>query len=471
MMCGGLHAAARAYPHAEGRLPEVSSNPVDFAPQQTRQILNAVPAKSQAGVESARGQELCVWLASLRSFFVLDNLPLEDAEREHSHARNFINEARIVRQVLRRCLLLCLSEPQSGDSVKEGELAEGARLFDGGRNTGDSYSAPSPAELARVLGDLSVVSGSLVERGEISFRGWLGFGDLLSRELERAGAPGGDEWNSSLVALSRAQPELLRLACALEDDPFAGGLLHTFALMVRCLARLNVVENLVRADRPLKQSLPVFTLVHEDARAASATFERLSLLAADGVGARHELLDGAAYALGMELKKVFSRELVGYAALRSPSEIYNKTETATYLLRDCFQQTIFVLAQTLDSALDCAQLFATVAQKTQASLALRAELWGVLEEVRRSERERERSPLAPLLARLRAFQSGGMRHLMYKDWESFERFVAEVTSARGPAELTPILHRFGTYLEALFTQVNMRAVLADYPFEPPAACD
>ena len=60
---------------------------------------------------------------------------------------------------------------------------------------------------------------------------------------------------------------------------------------------------------------------------------------------------------------------------------------------------------------------------------------------------------------------------MFKDWESFERFVAEVGAARGAIELGPVLHRFATYLEALFGQINMRAALAEYPFEYPQAGD
>jgi hypothetical protein len=64
-----------------------------------------------------------------------------------------------------------------------------------------------------------------------------------------------------------------------------------------------------------------------------------------------------------------------------------------------------------------------------------------------------------------------MRHLMYKDWESFERFVAEITAARGAVELGPVLHRFATYLDALFNQINMRVALADHPFTPPSLAD
>jgi hypothetical protein len=60
-----------------------------------------------------------------------------------------------------------------------------------------------------------------------------------------------------------------------------------------------------------------------------------------------------------------------------------------------------------------------------------------------------------------------MRFLMYKDWETFERFVEEVLKTQNKKDLTPILHRFGAYLETLFGQVNMRGVLASHPFQPP----
>ncbi len=60
---------------------------------------------------------------------------------------------------------------------------------------------------------------------------------------------------------------------------------------------------------------------------------------------------------------------------------------------------------------------------------------------------------------------------MYKDWEALERFIEEVAEARGAVELAPVLNRFGTYLETLHGQVNMRAILADYPFEPPTLDD
>ncbi len=58
-----------------------------------------------------------------------------------------------------------------------------------------------------------------------------------------------------------------------------------------------------------------------------------------------------------------------------------------------------------------------------------------------------------------------VRFLFYKDTETVERFIEEILVTKQNKDLVPILHRFGAYLDTLFGQVNLRAVLADHPFE------
>ncbi|HYX43210.1 MAG TPA: hypothetical protein VE821_16000, partial [Pyrinomonadaceae bacterium] len=122
-----------------------------------------------------------------------------------------------------------------------------------------------------------------------------------------------------------------------------------------------------------------------------------------------------------------------------------------------------------DPAFDGVRLFQNFRTRLEQSLVLRRDLWLLLEHVRRIEQEADQRPLTPLLARLDSFQAGSMAHLMFKDWEAFERFVHELKEAKDPTELKSALHRFGTFLEALFSQINMRAVLAEHPFEYAAS--
>jgi hypothetical protein len=237
-------------------------------------------------------------------------------------------------------------------------------------------------------------------------------------------------------------------------------------LFAHCLEQLGFVGELLAKDQPIKLTLPIFTHVRATACSAASLLEGMARIAAEDGGDLYELYDSAGYAVRMELNKVFSRELVGLASSSLAPSIYTRVENAHGLLRDCFQQTIIALAQAFDPSLDPTAVFDTQLTKLQNSLRLREELWTLSELVKRAERGGGK-PLAPLVARLQDFQQGAMRHLMYKDWESFERFVAEITAARGAVELGPVLHRFATYLDALFNQINMRVALADHPFTPP----
>ncbi len=143
-----------------------------------------------------------------------------------------------------------------------------------------------------------------------------------------------------------------------------------------------------------------------------------------------------------------------------------KVENATGLLRDCYQQSVVALAQCFEPALDGAGLFQSFKTKLEQSLELRRELWRLVVLVRRASAEGVPPPAAEVLAELAAFAEGAQRYLMYKDWDALERFAEEVDAARDAGELSRTLHRFEAFLETLFGQVNMRAVLAEHPFDP-----
>ena len=395
--------------------------------------------------------ELSAWLSALGSFFDLSNHPLAESELAGLGSRNFVHEAAAVQQVLRRCLSLGLSAAPEDDSGQGAEFVS--------------------AELLHALADLCAVCDSLVESRRVSLTAWESLGGVVSRELARPGF-------ASLCAappprqyLASRRPEFLGLCDRISPATLGCDVLAAFATLSLAVERLNLLEPLLRRDRPLKQSLPVFTLIRRHARELSNLIEARAARASEGQRATYEALDGAAYALGMELNKVYTRELVGLAASRHAPTIYAKVENAFGLLRDCFQQTLIGLARLFEPEFNAAQHFSNVRGRLEQSLRLRAELWALLELVRRAERERDRRPVAPLVARLRAFEEGPMRFLMFKDWESFERFAAEVAAARGAAELGPVLHRFATYLEALFNQINMRAALANHPFDFPPVTD
>ncbi len=436
----------------------------------------AQPSAAEATHQPPRAEssmrELGVWLLALRSFLNLRNHPLGEAERAELLNRDFTPETRIAQQTLRRCLRLTLTlpadaTPQAQDDYVPIKPDHAPADADGS----GVLSHDRPAALIELLGDAHGLCEALLAAPRISFHAWGSFGRLLARELDQSDAARTLFQAARTRTLLDQQPELYTLTERLTPDTLAADMQVIFGRLTLLLDELRFVEEALRRDAPLKQNLPLFTLAHEEARTLLELIERRALHADELDPSAHAILDSTGYAVGMELYKVFVHELVGVAALRDPVVIYARVENAHGLLRDCFQQTVVAVAQAFDPAFDGARLFQTFRTRLEQSLSLRRDLWALLHLVQGAEKEDGQRSLAPLLARVQAFETSSMPHLMFKDWEAFERFVHELKEAADPAQRINVLHRFGTFLEALFSQVNLRAVLAEHPFEIPAAVD
>ncbi|MGI8654244.1 MAG: hypothetical protein ACR2LC_03390 [Pyrinomonadaceae bacterium] len=426
-------------------------------------------AASRDDYDSATAQ-LGIWLLALRSFFKPHNCPLTETERPALLTRNWHSELHIARQTILNCSQLALDSlhhTEANEAALENE-AELDFLAAAEAKTEQS-TAPdnfSMAALSESLADARTVCDAMLDAEFVGFHTWASFGRILAREVERTGALQAIARSVRHRENAKLQQPLLALTRNLHvSETLGGDMLRVFSELANLLDRLRVVENFLRLDQPLKQTLPLFTLVHEDARKLLAFVETRAMRVENLDEAVFDALDGTTYAIGMELRKVFAHELAGLSALRQAPAIYARVENAHGLLRDSFQQSTVALAQVFDPTLDGTRLFNQFQTKLDQSLALRADLWALLQLVRRAEKERERYPVARLLERLAEFREGSLRYLMYKDWEACERFIEEVSAARGAVELTPVLHRFAAYFETLHGQINMRAVLADHPFD------
>jgi hypothetical protein len=416
--------------------------------------------------------ELHIWQLALRSFFNLRNHSLSDAEKAEIISRDFSPEVRIVGHVLKRSLLLSLNctpeKPAASFNLEEGSAFDAMSLNPSASSTQAVASPLSP--LVNTLGDLCDVCDSALS-SKVDLQVWTCVERIVRGELAQSQFIKQLERRVSGGTLKRLHPELLELTGRIAPATLAADMSVIFSRLVELLEQLRVVETLLRQDAPLKQALAIFTLVHEESRSLIEFIERRAVRTEEIDGKVFDALDCTGYAVGVELSRVFGRELVGLVSLRQSPAIYTKVENAHGLLRDSFRQSLLALTQVFDPTLDGSLFLQFFHARLEQSLSLRRDLWLLLQLVLQAEKDRDRRPLAPLLAHLDDFQQGSLSFLMYKDWETFERFAAEVHAARGAVELTPVLHRFGTYLEALFGQINMRTVLADHPFDYPALVD
>jgi hypothetical protein len=413
-------------------------------------------------------QELAVWLRALRSFFNAANHPLTDAERAALGERSFKCETGVVRDALVRCLHLLSTLARNGGHA--GLVEEGGRAPVQGAPAAGSLglvgAKESLGDLGEVFKDVSRLSEALLDSSTVGFVAWSSLGSVLERELRRSEAAGLILAAGQAAGAAELQERLVGLAHGLTPEDLGEDLLEIFQSFSRLLALLRFVEASLKSDAQLKRLLPIFTLIHEETRALLNFIEGRALRV-EGVEKRaSEILDGTAYAVRMELRKAFEHELTGLCSVRQPPQLFAKVENATGLLRDCYQQSVVALAQSFEPGLDGATLFRSFTTKLEQSLELRRELWKLVMLVARASADGREPPATRVLEALGAFGEGAQRYLMYKDWDALERFAEEIDSARDAGELSRTLHRFEAYLETLFGQVNMRAVLADQPFQP-----
>ena len=407
-------------------------------------------------------QELAVWLRALQSFFNPANHPFSETERAALGERSFKCETGVVRDTLLRCLHLLASvargETLAGLAAEAGAGQGEAAL--GLVSAGESFS-----DLSDAFKDVSRLCDSLLEAPSVGFAAWSSLGGLLGRELRRSQAVGLIQAAGDAARAAELQERLVGLAQGLAPEDLGEDVLEIFYAFSRLLALVRFAELSLKGDAQLKRLLPVFTLVHEETRALLDFIEGRALHVEGVAPGASDILDATAYAVRMEVRKAFEHELTGLCSVRQPPQVFAKVENAAGLLRDCYQQSVVALAQSFDPALDGNSLFHSFRTKLEQSLELRRELWGLVQLVRRASAGGGDPPATRVLEALAAFGEGAQRYLMYKDWDALERFAEELDSARGAGELSRTLHRFEAFLETLFGQVNMRAVLADRPFD------
>jgi len=220
---------------------------------------------------------------------------------------------------------------------------------------------------------------------------------------------------------------------------------------------------MLQEDAPLKPALLIFARVYEDTLDLVGRINRRLQRFADEDAELFRALDSASYIASIELRKVCDQELAGLVAVRSAVTIFARTETAFASLRDNIQQILAGIAKLIDPAIEPHEIFPIFGEKLDASVKLRAELASMIKMVRAAEQDIASNPISE--DTLKSFLAGPVPSLFYKDRESVERFVEELLRTSDRKDLVPILHRFGAYLETLFSHVNNRAVLRDHPFD------
>jgi hypothetical protein len=326
----------------------------------------------------------------------------------------------------------------------------------------------SLALLCESLCDLRVLIDDLIRLPNVSFQTFTSMGKLLNREIKRCRY-------IELLVTYKFKPQydridnqrLAGIVKGVENDLLRQDIAKVFLEFFRLLRYLDFISADLSHDRPLKDTLVIFSLIKSETQLLIEFMETRLLKIAELTSTVYNAIDGCIYALQMDMKKVFGRELVGFVTLTQAPPIYAKVENSHGLLRDCFQQSVVSLVQIFEQNFEGTELFDSFHTKLDQSMRLRLDIWRLLSAIRKFEPEPEQSKIAAVIEQMALFRDSSLKYLMYKDWDDFEKLMDEAIACRTLEEFLKVVHVFSTFLEALLGQVNMRAVLANHPFDYP----
>ena len=386
--------------------------------------------------------ELGVWLSGLESFLAAGHQPFGDAAD-----RDASKEFRLVHSTLQRCSML------------------NARLLGCTDAASGGVTLTELRNLGSVLREATLLSEGIIDSDAQDRSDWKAWSSMFANRLGELPA------FSRLIHHAESEgekylPEKLIRSIGNNGNVNAGHaeLAQVLPRFGKVLKWLSVVGKMLERDEPLKPALLIFARVNEQVfelttyinnRLERFPSEEAELFAS---------LDAASYTASVELKKVYSQELAGITNLRPAPSVFARVETAHSLLSDGFQQIVAGFARLVDPKIDIFKLFPNFQQKLDHSLVLRNELRHLADVVTAAEQDPSKKNVEELQKSLREFMKDTVRFLFYKDAETVERFVEEILVTRQNKDLVPILHRFGAYLETLFSQVSLRTLLEAHPF-------
>ena len=405
------------------------------------------PDPSSAGGNAVL--ELAGWTAGLDSYLSAAGDAFGDRTAQGA-GTDLIRDLRLSHNVLQRCSRLVLAASLSDDALRPEYRLSMEELLEFGA------SLREPLLLAESL-------QSADSLGLAEWQAWCrAFVDRLASVPAYA----------KLIAITESGgnehlPEVLQrtvLGTQGAERPEFAVILPRFG---RILRLLDIVGRMLATDEPLKPSLLLFSRINEMTQELIAHLNHRVERSGDSDDEFTAAIDGASYMASIELKKVVQLELAGLTSVRPATSVYARIEAAHAVLTESFQHILTGFARHFEPSADAMELFPNFEVKLRRSLKLRKDLYDIMKLAQRAEREPEAANVGALNAALETYLEEAVSFLFYKDKETFERFAEEIIVTKEKKDLVPILHRFGAYVETLFAQVNMRAVLEKHPFEVP----
>ncbi|HJZ12301.1 MAG TPA: hypothetical protein VJ521_09130, partial [Acidobacteriota bacterium] len=328
-------------------------------------------------------QELEMWLKSFERYFRPTNLPFSEEDRRQSTLRDYSEELEIVHDVIFRisqvCTLLLSEEETSYSSFAkyiENSLKQ-SYFTDTYIRTLMRHQRPKKnlTLLMEGLLDVRTLIVELTALNKVSFLCFTSIGRMINRELRKGVYIDFFLEKKQASLFDRvSNPEIVRIVRSIQIPQYKRAIASIFLELFRNLRYLHAIGLQMQDAVALKRSLLIFSLVHAElsmlAQFMKDEFLRKEHPDAHFVG----LIEGLAYSLSMELKKVMQRELLDAASLQQYELIFTKIQNSQGILLNSVQQIVYSLAQYFDPRLQGEQIFPDYVTKLEQSLRLRSDV-------------------------------------------------------------------------------------------------
>ncbi len=411
-----------------------------------------------------------VWVRGLERYFHVGNLPLSQEQERSVLELDFSPELKVAGEALMRsCHLIrqVLGERRV-NLLKFRQYVEESIIRNEGKGSYlKAHEEPATEEwrLGKLLEDLSAllqVQSDLARSGSISVGSFQAYGRLLGR-LVRDSRVFGSLWSTPFRRdLDRVDvPRVGAVVRGIKNNYLRREVARLMLTFFRFLRYLDLIRDELARYGPNRRTLVIFVLLRADTEVLLQFLRKVVLKRLPNDESVTEVLDSLWFGAYMELKKVFERELVGFAALKEPEAIYVRIEDAHGMMKEAYQQGIVTVMQAFDGNVRGRDVFPNFVTKREQSELLLRDLESLREMVEGIQRESEFEALFKLMRRMDRFQQVSLRHLMYKDWSVFASFQEELHSCKNLQNLRFVTHRLAAYIGTLIEEVSKRSVLRE----------
>lgn len=412
--------------------------------------------------------ELEAWLRGLRAFMSPEHCPIRESERASPQDKDFRPELRVIHQALQRCELCALRVIRLGqpENLRFETLSEKrSRAVEmPGYNTRFVFEQPTPLDsltaLQDSLNDVRLLAGGMTQTGSAGYQVYRSLGKCFRSEI--AGCRYIEMLLSQRVCQQYDQmdnPHLRSVLDGIEDERLKRNSALAFIFMHRLLKYLGIVAREMESDHPLRETLVLFALLHEEVGNLADFLKSRFLTGRAANQVLRESLELIVYSLRVEGRRIYEKELASVASSNDAALIFGRVQNSHGLLRNSLESGVVALAQALNRRVEAKNVYPSMMDDAKRAQALRQDLWDLRVFLKDMLESRKDPALDAIVDRMSVFREKSLPLLMYRDWSEFEGFHEGIVIAASSMECRLLLRKFVSYLETLIQEVSKRSSL------------